>query len=143
MPGISLTRVNSTHSNLTVDLKYITGSQKITLGYGGNTNIFEVDGILSRSCDKNTSEDLTSQLEALKISPAPQIWTVGWDTIVVVLPADTLKPLESAKVRTIFSPETTAYISGSKPGRRTSTHMLQLVVWINKSPKSGISSTSR
>lgn len=90
-----------TQGDLLVDLKYVTSKQKFTLEYEGNANVFEVDTISLRSYDKNTPEDLVSQLEGLKIDPVPQIWTVGWDTTVVVLPADTLKSLESTKVRNI------------------------------------------
>lgn len=103
-----------TQNDLLVDLKYVTNNQKFTLEYEGSPNVFEVDAISPRSYDKNTSEDLTSGLEGLKIDPPPQIWTVGWDTAVVILPADTLKPSEFAKVRNIFPPDTAAYISGNK-----------------------------
>lgn len=74
------------------------GKQKFTLEYEGRTNVFEVDAMSSQSCDKNTPEDLVPQLDELRINPTPQIWIVGWDTTVVILPADTLKPPESAKV---------------------------------------------
>lgn len=47
--------------------------------------------------------DLVSQLEGLKIDPTPRIWMAGWNTTVVILPPDTLKPLEPANVRNIFS----------------------------------------
>lgn len=105
-----------THSSILVDLKYVTGKQKFALEYEGNTNIFEVDVISSQSCDRNTAGDLASHLEELRIDLAPRIWIIGWDTVVVILPVDTLEPLESAKVRTIFPPDTMAYISGSKTG---------------------------
>jgi len=48
------------------------------------------------------------------MDPAPQIWIVGWDTTVAILPADTPNPLEPGEVRTIFPLDTTAYINGSK-----------------------------
>ena len=104
-----------TYSSFLVDLKYVTGEQKFALEYEGKTNVLEIDDISSQSCDKNTPEDLVPQLEELKINPASQIWIVGWDTTVVILPADTLKPPESAEVRTILPSDTMAYISGSKP----------------------------
>lgn len=91
-----------THGLPLADLKYVTDKQKFALEYEGNTNIFEVDAISSQSCDKNTPEDLVSHLEGLRIDPASQIWTVGWDTTVVISPADTLTSPGSAKVRTIF-----------------------------------------
>ena len=103
-----------TYSSFLVDLKYVTDKQKFTLEYEGKTNIYEVNVVSSQSCDKYTSEDLVPRLEELRIDSAPQIWIVGWDTTVVILPADTLKPLESVKVRTIFTSDTTAYISESK-----------------------------
>ena len=102
-----------TYSDL-VDLKYVTNKQKLALEYEGNTNVLEVDAISSQSCDKNAPEDLVFQLEGLRIDPAPQIWTVGWDAVVVILPADVREPLASAKVRAVFPPGTTAYISGSR-----------------------------
>ena len=105
---------SQTQSDLLVDLKYVTSKQKFALEYEGSANIFEVDAISPQSYDKNASEDLMSQLEELKIDSTPQIWTVGWDTAVVILPADTLKSLEPAKVRAIFPPDATAYISGSR-----------------------------
>jgi AAA family ATPase len=61
--------------------------------------------VSSQSYDKKTSEDLAFQLERLEIDLTPRIWTVGWDTAVVVLPADVLEPPESVKVRTIFPPD--------------------------------------
>ena len=87
------------HSSLPVDLKYVTSKQKFSLEYEGNTNVFEVDAISSQpSCDRNAPRDLASRLEGLEIDPPPQIWAVGWDTTVVILPADTLKPPESTEV---------------------------------------------
>jgi len=89
-----------------VDLKYVTGKQKFTLEYEGRANVFEIDGISSQSCDKNTPEDLVPQLEEFTIDPASPIWVVGWDATVVILPADMLNPLESVKVRFVFPPGT-------------------------------------
>ena len=85
-------------SGLIVDLKYVTSKQKFALEYEGNISFFEVDAVSSQSYDKNTPGDLVSLLQGLKFDPAPQIWIVGWDTTVVVLPADTPKPLESVGV---------------------------------------------
>ncbi|KAF9651602.1 AAA family ATPase [Thelephora ganbajun] len=95
-----------------VDLKYVTSNQKFTLEYEGNTNAFEVDTVSSRSYDKNTSQDLVHQLEGLKIDPVPQIWTVGWDTTVVILPADTPEPLESAKQNRLTDTDPYAAVGG-------------------------------
>jgi len=131
------------HDSFLVGLKYVTGKQKFTLEYEGRTSVFEVDVISSQPCDKNIPEDLVPQLEELRIDSAPQIWTVGWDTAVVILPADTLKPLESAKVRTIFPPDTAAHISGSRTSSQTQNRMLRLAVWISRYHKSGISSIFR
>jgi hypothetical protein len=78
------------------------GKQKFTLEYEGRTNVFEVDAISSQSSDKGAPEDLASRLEELRIDPVPRIWIVEWDTTVVLLPADTLKPPESTKVLTVF-----------------------------------------
>lgn len=95
-------------SGLKVGLKYITNKQKFTLEYEGTVSLFEVNAVSPRSHDENTSEDLVLQLQGLKIDPAPQIWIVGWETTVVILSADTLKP--SVKVRTVFSPDITTHI---------------------------------
>lgn len=97
-----------------VDLKYVTGEQQFALRYEGCTKLFGINAISSQSCHKNTSSDLASQLENLSIDPALRIWTVGWDTSVVIVSTDTLKPPESAKVRIIFPPDAIAYINPSK-----------------------------
>jgi hypothetical protein len=75
--------------------------------------LFGVDAISSQSHDKGASKDLVSQLDGLKIDHVPQIWIVGWDTTVVILPADTLKPSEPVKVRTSFLPGAVAYTTGT------------------------------
>ena len=85
-------------SGLIVDLKYVTTEQKFTLEYEGGVSFFEVDAISPQSYDTNEPGDLTPQLQGLKISPVTQIWTVGWDTTVVIVPADTPKPLDSVNV---------------------------------------------
>ena len=95
-----------THRDLLVDLKYVTSKQKFALEYEGSTNVFEVHAISTQSYGKNTSEDLESQLEGLEIDPAPQIWIVGWDTTVEILPADTPNPLEPGEVRILFPLDT-------------------------------------
>lgn len=89
-----------------VDLKYVTHEQKLILEYEGKMNVFEVNAVASQPGDKNASEDLVSKLEGLQINPAPHIWTVGWDTTVVILSADTPKPLEPTKVRSAFPLDT-------------------------------------
>jgi hypothetical protein len=75
---------------------------------------FEVDAISSQSRDRGASKDLVSQLDGLKIDHVPQIWMVGWDTTVVILPADTLKPSEPVKVRTSFLPGAVAYMTRTR-----------------------------
>ena len=87
-----------TPSDIVVDLRYVTSKQKFALEYEGNVSFFEVNAISPQSYDENTSEDLVPLLQGLEIDPTPQIWIVGWDTTVVILPADTSKPLESVKV---------------------------------------------
>jgi AAA family ATPase len=130
-------------SSLSVDLKYVTGKQKFTLEYEGGTNVFEINAISSQSCRKNTPNDLVPRLEKLGIDPALQIWTVGWDTSVAIVSADTLKPPESAKVQIIFSLSPVAHIGPSKRSWRAQTHMLQLAVWTSRYRKYGISSIFR
>lgn len=117
LPIHSITKTR-TQSGLLVDLKYVTSKQKFSLEYEGNTIFFEVDAILPQSHDKDTSRDLLSQLEGLKIDHVPQIWIVGWDTNVVILLADTLKPSGSVKVRTTFPPGTPLTLAKPEPADR-------------------------
>lgn len=97
---LSVRRVTKTHtpSGLLVDLKYVTSKQKFTLEYEGDVSFFEVDAISSQLYHENRSEVLVPQLQGLKLDPTPEIWTVGWNTTVVVLPDDTPSLLESVKV---------------------------------------------
>lgn len=126
-----------------VDLKYVTGKQIFALRYEGGTKVFEVNAILPQSCHQNTPNDLVSQLNKLSIDPALQIWTVGWDTSVVIVPTDTLKSPESDKVQIIFSPGPVAHISPNKRSWRIQTRMLPLAVWTGRYHKYGISSIFR
>ena len=99
---------------LAVDQKYVTSKQKFSVPYEGNTIFFEVDAISPQSDDTNTSQDPISQLEGLRIDDTPRVWIVGWDTAVVILPADTLEPLGSIKVRALFLPDSITHTSGSE-----------------------------
>lgn len=99
---------------LTVDLKYVTSKQKFTVPYEGKTIFFEVDTVSLQSDYTNTSQDPISQLEGLRIDDTPRVWIVGWDTVVVVLPADSLEPLGSVKVRALFLPDSITYTSRSE-----------------------------
>ena len=99
---------------LIVDLKYVTSKQKFSLPYEGNTIFFEVDAISPQPDDTSASQGPISQLEGLRIDDTPRVWIVGWDTAVVILPADALEPLGSVKVRAIFLPDAITYTSGSE-----------------------------
>lgn len=59
-------------------------------------SLFQVDAISSNN--ENASENLVSLLQGLEVGAVPQVWIVGWDTTVVILPAHALGPLESVKV---------------------------------------------
>lgn len=95
-----------------VDLKYVTSEQKFSLPYEGNTMFFEVDAISPQSDDTNASQDSISQLEGLRIDDTPRVWIVGWDTAVVILPADVLEPLGSTNRNQLTDPDPYAAVGG-------------------------------
>lgn len=66
----------------TVDLKYITSRQVLSVEYENATRQFLVHRV-SANPPENNSHDVASELHAISLSD-PSPWTVGWDTSVSV-----------------------------------------------------------
>ncbi|EIW81549.1 AAA-domain-containing protein [Coniophora puteana RWD-64-598 SS2] len=73
-----------------VNLKYILPTQIVELRYEGQLRRFEVESITPMQVSAASSaNDLAQSVQALSIkTPAPQIWTVGWDVAVHIVDAD-------------------------------------------------------
>ncbi|KAJ7645471.1 AAA family ATPase [Mycena polygramma] len=63
-----------------VDLKYVTSAQALEVTYEQEIRRFVVT-----LPPPQQPETLEHKLDALSFAPAPQVWTVGWDTSVVLL----------------------------------------------------------
>ncbi|EPQ54885.1 AAA-domain-containing protein [Gloeophyllum trabeum ATCC 11539] len=71
---------------LLVDLKYLTPTQTVEVVYEGRRRQFTVSSVSSQSsrADNKGIADLTETLQSLSIDSPTQLWTVGWDTTVIV-----------------------------------------------------------
>lgn len=69
-----------------MDLKYLTSTQTVEVKYEGQKRRFSVSSISSQQSTSGESfVDLTHGLGTLSIDSRPQLWTVGWDSAVLIL----------------------------------------------------------
>ncbi|EMD39468.1 hypothetical protein CERSUDRAFT_111775 [Gelatoporia subvermispora B] len=69
-----------------VDLKYLSPTQTVDVVYEGRTRRFTVSSVSTAEADDNAGKDLAAALQTLSLDTTPQLWTVGWDTTVVLEP---------------------------------------------------------
>ncbi|OCH87928.1 AAA family ATPase [Obba rivulosa] len=68
-----------------VDLKYLAPTQTVDVVYEGRTRRFTVSSVsVSGEAGGKAEKDLAATLQTLALDASPQLWTVGWDTTVVV-----------------------------------------------------------
>ncbi|KAF7365302.1 AAA family ATPase [Mycena venus] len=63
-----------------VDLKYVTSAQVLEVPYEQETRRFVVTPSPSQQI-----ENLEAKFDALALAPARQVWTVGWDTSIILV----------------------------------------------------------
>lgn len=84
-----------------VDLKYLTSTQVIEVVYEGKTRRFELRSVSTQHSDAPDSVTaLAADLGNLGLHPAPQFWTVGWDSFVTVV--DNSKEPTEEKVKIVL-----------------------------------------
>jgi AAA family ATPase len=70
-----------------VDLKYINNSQVLEVLYEGRKRRFSVISVHPRTLSpdiKGRTGDLAHDLNSLSISAPTQLWSITWDTAVVI-----------------------------------------------------------
>ena len=81
-----------------MDLKYITSTQTLEVLFEGKTRRFELQSVSTRFEEEGNSIDaLAHDLDALGLDAKPHVWTVGWDSTVVVVDGsnERLEPQEN------------------------------------------------
>lgn len=79
-----------------VDIRYITSSQKLDVVYEGKKRCFTVSSVIDEH-SPSRDKDFSNDLQQLSLETSPKIWIVDWETHVVI-EEDTEENLHLQKV---------------------------------------------
>ncbi|KZT22814.1 AAA-domain-containing protein [Neolentinus lepideus HHB14362 ss-1] len=92
---------------LLVDLKFLTPTQTVEVVYEGRRRTFTVLSVSAQSrCVSDDSTALAEDLQSLSIHSPTRLWTVGWDTTVIIDEPRSKEPQKASvksEVETLFN----------------------------------------